>query len=364
MVRRLLDSSVRLGEQRYGSEEELRRALLRLLAVAVEQRARKLDERNRGPLGQQQIAQVLVQARHKGLARESLREHLVKADEGLGVVAPEEQIDHREVGVVVQHVECLRYGLVLQVGVAERDGLVEHRERIAHTSVGLLGDEVERLLVELNALLLGDVFQVTHRILDADAVEVIDLAAREDGGYDFVFLGCGEDEDGVARRLLERLEEGVESLLREHMYLVDDEERVASHLRQDAHLLDEGADVVHRVVRGGIQLVDVERASLVEGAARFALVAGLRAVGIQAVDRLGEDTRTGGLTHATRPAEEVGVRQLTTLDGVFQRRGDALLSHYRFECRGAVFSCRNNKFAHNFAKVVRTIQNSKFKIQN
>ena len=307
---------------------------------------------------------MLVQARHKGLARKSLREHLVETDEGLGVVALEEQIDHREVGVVVQHVKCLRHSLVLKVGVAERDGLVEHRQRIAHTSVGLLGYEVERLLVELHALLLGDVFKVTHRVLDADAVEVIDLTARENGGYDFVLLGCGEDEDGVARGLLQRLEEGVESLLREHMHLVDDEERVASHLREDAHLLDQSADVVHRVVRGGIQLVDVERASLVEGAARFALVAGLRAVGTQAVNRLGEDTRAGGLAHAARPAEEVGVRQLTTLDGVFQRRGDALLSHYRLECRGAVFSCRNNKFAHNIAKVVRTIQNAKCKMQN
>ena len=167
-----------------------------------------------------------------------------------------------------------------------------------------------------------------------------------------MLLGCRQDKHGVLGRLLQILQEGVEGLLREHMNLIDDEERILAYLRHDAHLLDQSADVVHRVVRCGIELVDVERASLVEGAARFALVAGLRAVGIQAVDCLGEDTRTGGLTHAARPAEEVGVRQLTTLDGVFQRRGDALLSHYRFECRGAVFSCRNNKFAHNSAKVV------------
>lgn len=44
--------------------------------------------------------------------------------------------------------------------------------------------------------------------------------------------------------------------------------------------------------------------------------------------------------------------QLTTLYSVSERRGDALLTHYRFECGRAVFSCRNNKFAHNSAKVV------------
>ena len=53
-------------------------------------------------------------------------------------------------------------------------------------------------------------------------------------------------------RLLERLEEGVEGGRREHVDLVDDEDRVASHLRDDAHLFDERADVLDRVVRRGV----------------------------------------------------------------------------------------------------------------
>ena len=91
------------------------------------------------------------------------------------------------------------------------------------------------------------------------------------------------------------------------MDLVDDEYRVAAHLRDDAHLLDQRADVLHRVVRRGVQLVDVQRAALVERAARFALVARFGAVGAQAVDGLCEDAGAGGLSHAAGTAEEVGM---------------------------------------------------------
>ena len=59
---------------------------------------------------------------------------------------------------------------------------------------------------------------------------------------------------------------------------------------------------------------------------------------MKAVDSLGEDTRTGGLTHAARPAEEVGVCQLSALDGILQRRGQRLLSRHRVKGGGAVFS--------------------------
>lgn len=131
-----------------------------------------------------------------------------------------------------------------------------------------------------------------------------------------MLLGCCEDEYGVLWWLLQSLEEGVERRRGEHMHLVDNEHRVATVLWYDTHLLYEVADVVNRVVRRSIQLVDVERATLVERAARLTLVARLTSLRIQAVDGLGKDTSTGGLTHTTRTTKEVGVSQLTTLYSV------------------------------------------------
>ena len=72
-----------------------------------------------------------------------------------------------------------------------------------------------------------------------------------------MLLGCCEHKDGVLGRLLQSLEEGVERRRREHVDLVDYEYRVATLLWDDAHLLDEVADVIHRVVRCRIELVDI-----------------------------------------------------------------------------------------------------------
>ena len=166
-----------------------------------------------------------------------------------------------------------------------------------------------------------------------------------------MFLGGRQNEDGVGGRLLQRLEEGVEGCGREHVDLVDDEHRVTAHLRDDAHLFDQRADVLHGVVRRGVQLVDVERTSFVERAARFALVARFGAVGCEAVDGLGEDAGAGGLAYAAGTAEEVGVGQLAALDGVLERRGDMFLPDDRPEGRGAVFACADDEITHSVAKI-------------
>ena len=197
-----------------------------------------------------------------------------------------------------------------------------------------MGDKVECLIIGLDTLLLRYVTQILHAILNLNAVEVVDLTTRQDGGYDLMLLGGGEDEDGVTGRLLKGLKEGVEGCRREHVNLVDNKYRVATLLGYYPHLLDEVADVVHRVVRGCIQLVYIERATLVERATRLTLVAGLTTLGIEAVDGLGKDTRTGGLTHTSRATEEVGMGQLAALDGVLKGRCNMSLTNNRSKgCR-------------------------------
>ena len=330
LVGRLPDFAVEVREQRYGAEKKFGRAGGRLRPVSFHQRTGKFQQPERRLVaGHQQVAQVAIESRHESLAGESPREHVVEREQRLDIVARQERFGHAEVGVVVQYVERLGHLLIAEFLPAERNGLVEHRQGVAHAAVGFLCDQVERLVVGGDSLLRGDVFEVFHGVLDADAVEVVDLAAGEDRRDNLVFFGGRQDEDGVCGRLLERLEEGVEGGRREHVDLVDDEDRVASHLRDDAHLFDERTDVLDRVVRRGVQLVDVERASVVETAARFARVAGFGPFGMQAVDRLGEDAGAGGLAHAARSAEEISVGKLTALDRVLQGRSDVLLPHDR-----------------------------------
>ena len=89
-----------------------------------------------------------------------------------------------------------------------------------------------------------------------------------------------KDKYSVAWWLLKGLKEGIEGRSREHMHLVDDKYRVTTLLRDDAHLLDEVADIIYRVVRRRIKLVNIERAPLVERTARLTLVTGLARLGI------------------------------------------------------------------------------------
>ena len=155
-------------------------------------------------------------------------------------------------------------------------------------------------------------------------------------------------------RLLERLEESVEGLKRKHMDLVDDVDAVTAYLRRDTDLFGQRTNIVHRVVRCGVQFVDIERAALVERPARLALVAGLAVGGrIEAVDRLGENARAGRFADAARTAEQVSVGQLPARDRVAQRRCDMRLPDDRRECRGTVLAGGNDEIIHDFSYLTK-----------
>jgi len=177
-------------------------------------------------------------------------------------------------------------------------------------------------------------------VIYCNPLEVKDLAARKNGRDDFVFLCRGQDELGIRRRLFQGLQESVESRCRQHVNLVDDVHLILSDLWWDAHLVDQAADVLDRVVRRGVQLVNVERSVVVEGAARLTFVAGLHVLGgIQAVDGLGHDAGAGGFAYASRPAKQESLRQGVVADGVLQRVGDGALTHNGVEGHRPVFSC-------------------------
>ena len=213
---------------------------------------------------------------------------------------------------------------------------------------------MQRFVVIGNALLRGDVFQVTHAVLDADPVEIVNLAAGQNRRDDLVLLGRRQNEHGMRGRLLERLEESVEGLKRKHMDLVDDVDAVTAYLRRDTDLFGQRTNIVHRVVRCGVQFVNIERAALVERPARLALVAGLAVGGrIEAVDRLGENARAGRFADAARTAEQVSVGQLPARDRVAQRRCDMRLPDDRRECRGTVLAGGNDEIIHDFSYLTK-----------
>ncbi len=73
-----------------------------------------------------------------------------------------------------------------------------------------------------------------------------------------MLLGGGQNELRILGRLFQGLQEGVESSSTEHVDLIDDIDFVLADLRRNPYLLHQIPDVIHRVVRCRIKLIDVE----------------------------------------------------------------------------------------------------------
>ena len=184
-------------------------------------------------------------------------------------------------------------------------------------------------------------------ILRGHPLEVIHLAAAQNGRKNLMLLGGTEDEDNVGRRFLQGLEESIEGRWREHMHLVDDEDRVFARLRRDEDLLAKLADIVNRVIAGSIKLVNVHAELLVEGLTALTFAARLPTLlRIEAVDGLCKDTGASGFTHASRTAEKIGMSQLPRADGILQRGSQRALTNNGVKVKGTIFERRNNVFFH------------------
>jgi len=88
----------------------------------------------------------------------------------------------------------------------------------------------------------------------------------------------------------------------------------------------------------------VVRPRLVEGSARFALIASLN-VGrhIETVERSGKNTGASGFTNSAWSAKQIGLCQMTVFNGIFQRIGYETLSNHCIKRCWSVFPCRYNK---------------------
>ena len=272
---------------------------------------------------------------------ETLVNHVVKQDHNVGSLILKSLVDDVKVVVGVEHIKVLDNLFVGNISLREAHRLVENRQCVAHSAVGFFGNNLQSCVLIRHPFLIGHHLQMGHGVGYGHPFEVVNLATREDCRQHLVLFRSGEDENHVCWRFLERLEEGVERCRREHVHLVDDENLVAAYLRRNSCLLHERSDILHRVVRCSVELEDIQRPALIEGLTALTLVAGLT-VGrrVLTVYRLSEDSGTGGLTHAARTTEEIGMGKLTALDGVLQRCRESTLSHNRVERHRTILARR------------------------
>ncbi|OAV67832.1 hypothetical protein Barb6XT_01301 [Bacteroidales bacterium Barb6XT] len=208
--------------------------------------------------------------------------------------------------------------MIGDIAVGKAHHLIKYRQGIAHPAVRLLGYDVKGFRFGGRTLALRHVLQVIHDVGNGDAGKVVDLATGEDGRNHLVLLGGRQNKKGMTRRFFQRFEESIESRRTEHVHLINDKDLIPADGRRNAHLLNERADVLHRIVGSRIQFMYIIGTLLVESRAGFAGVAGfaLRR-GSQAVDCFCKDAGAGGFSYPARSAKQVGVRQLVVLYGIF-----------------------------------------------
>ena len=76
----------------------------------------------------------------------------------------------------------------------------------------------------------------------------------------------------MGRRLFQCFQESVESRGTQHMHLINNIHAVFPHLRQYPHLINQTPNIIHAIVRGSIQLVNVQRTSAIKRLARLTLI--------------------------------------------------------------------------------------------
>jgi hypothetical protein len=133
-----------------------------------------------------------------------------------------------------------------------------------------------------------------------------------------MLFGGSQDKNGMFRRLFKAL---------------------FSHLGDDTYLVNQTPDIINRVVRSGIQFVNIKRPRFVKRHARFALIAcfNFRAQ-MKTIECFGKNPCTGGFAHTTRSAKKVGMSNVTGFNGVFEGIGHGRLADNRIEVNRPVLT--------------------------
>ena len=110
-------------------------------------------------------------------AVESLVEYIIQEHHDFTHLVFQSKADDIEVIVCIQHIQVFYHLLVGDVSLRETRCLIEDGEGIAHTTVGLFGDDGQCLLFILYVFLFRHVFKVTDDVRNSHALEIVDLAA-------------------------------------------------------------------------------------------------------------------------------------------------------------------------------------------
>jgi hypothetical protein len=176
-------------------------------------------------------------------------------------------------------------------------------------------------------------------------VQIKALAAAENSGKNFVWLGSGENKNDVRRRFFQRLEQRIEGLLSEHVDFVDDVDLVFATNRSEPDIFPEFSNLIDAVVAGAINFQNVQTDSLRDFPTGITYTAWCDSGPVNAVQRFSEDTGSRGFAGSPWTNEQIGVSKSLLHDSVLERAHDVVLTEDFIEYLGTIFP-RKNLVAH------------------
>ena len=121
-------------------------------------------------------------------------------------------------------------------------------------------------------------------------------------------FGGAEDEDHPLGRLLQCLQQGVESFVRDLVRFIDDEDLVAVARRTIADVFAHLAHFVDAAVRSRVDLDDVDRFPALISTHAGADSAGRGGRALHAIQAAGQNARDGGLAGTALAGKDIAVR--------------------------------------------------------
>ena len=236
------------------------------------------------------------------------------------VARPQQQMHHIDGQVVL--------------GIGQR--LVEQGLGVAHGPRGLTADQFQRLGFRPAPLADDDIGQQGFHHPQGNRRKIKPLAPRQDRGGKLLRIGGGKNEFDMGRRLLQRFQQGVECLVRQHVDFVDDVDLEPAVHRMIANGGTQLPDTVDATVAGTVYLQYIHLVTQGDGPTDIAGVARLGCGPFLAIETAGEDTGGGGFPHTTRPGKKVGVGDAARADGVAQGPGNSVLANQSSEILRAI----------------------------
>ena len=226
---------------------------------------------------------------------------------------------------------------------SEGNRLVGEGQRIAHRTARCTGQQTQRLRLGRHAFGGQYLHQVFQNSFWRHGPQIELQATREHGRGHLLGIGRGQHKLEVSRRLLQRLEHGVESRVGEHVDLVDHEDLEASDHRLVNRLLEQLGDFVHAPVGSSLELGVVHKTATVDvhaGLANAARRGGDVTLPVRscAVERLGQNARHRGFAHAAGAGEQISMVQALRAERIAQGLDHMRLPDHLRKVLGTVFA--------------------------